>query len=101
MSQKGKGFQKSKRADRYTHTHTHTLYVVHGELRRLRCPSFAANELEGQGGRRLSSVSGKLESVKHQNPDSNPMNKKKFIRAGQWWYTPLIPALGRQRQADF
>jgi hypothetical protein len=23
------------------------------------------------------------------------------IRAGQWWRTPLIPALGRQRQADF
>jgi hypothetical protein len=21
--------------------------------------------------------------------------------AGQWWGTPLIPALGRQRQADF
>jgi hypothetical protein len=21
--------------------------------------------------------------------------------AGQWWLTPLIPALGRQRQADF
>jgi hypothetical protein len=21
--------------------------------------------------------------------------------AGQWWYTPLIPALGRQRQKDF
>jgi hypothetical protein len=20
---------------------------------------------------------------------------------GQWWRTPLIPALGRQRQADF
>jgi hypothetical protein len=23
------------------------------------------------------------------------------IIAGQWGYTPLIPALGRQRQADF
>jgi hypothetical protein len=25
----------------------------------------------------------------------------KKIAAGQWWHTPLIPALGRQRQADF
>jgi hypothetical protein len=24
-----------------------------------------------------------------------------FSDAGQWWRTPLIPALGRQRQADF
>jgi hypothetical protein len=23
------------------------------------------------------------------------------VWAGQWWRTPLIPALGRQRQADF
>jgi hypothetical protein len=22
-------------------------------------------------------------------------------QAGQWWRTPLMPALGRQRQADF
>ena len=22
-------------------------------------------------------------------------------RVGQWWCTPLIPALGRQKQADF
>jgi hypothetical protein len=24
-----------------------------------------------------------------------------IITAGQWWRTPLIPALWRQRQADF
>jgi hypothetical protein len=28
------------------------------------------------------------------------INKKKWP-AGQWWCTPLIPSLGRQRQADF
>jgi hypothetical protein len=26
---------------------------------------------------------------------------KRAVYAGQWWRTPLIPALGRQRQADF
>jgi hypothetical protein len=26
---------------------------------------------------------------------------KILFPARQWWYTPLIPALGRQRQADF
>jgi hypothetical protein len=28
-------------------------------------------------------------------------NFKKKKKAGQWWHTPLIPALGRQRQEDF
>jgi hypothetical protein len=27
--------------------------------------------------------------------------KKKMRCAGQWWRTPLIPTLGRQRQTDF
>ena len=26
---------------------------------------------------------------------------KHDTQAGQWWHTPSIPALGRQRQADF
>ena len=26
---------------------------------------------------------------------------KRLSAAGQWWHTPLIPALGRQRQVDF
>jgi hypothetical protein len=26
---------------------------------------------------------------------------RKLHPAGQWWCTPLIPALGRQKQADF
>jgi hypothetical protein len=27
--------------------------------------------------------------------------EQKIRRVGQWWCTPLIPALGRQRQVDF
>jgi hypothetical protein len=26
---------------------------------------------------------------------------KKLILAGQWWHTPLIPALGEQKQENF
>jgi hypothetical protein len=35
---------------------------------------------------------------------TNKTFKNKFkskTKAGHWWYMPLIPALGRQRQVDF
>jgi hypothetical protein len=36
---------------------------------------------------------------KRKNTDKEPIKDSKF--AGRWWRTPLIPALGGQRQADF
>uniref|UniRef100_A0A8C6I8S2 Uncharacterized protein n=1 Tax=Mus spicilegus TaxID=10103 RepID=A0A8C6I8S2_MUSSI len=31
----------------------------------------------------------------------NPVSKKKIVnRAGRWWHTPLIPALGSTREAE-
>jgi hypothetical protein len=30
-----------------------------------------------------------------------PLSEKVLEYSRAWWHTPLIPALGRQRQADF
>jgi hypothetical protein len=37
--------------------------------------------------------------LKTHSDERKPLEKAWF--AGQWWHMPLIPALGRQRQADF
>jgi hypothetical protein len=36
---------------------------------------------------------------KGKRPSKNGL--KRYIFARQWWYMPLIPALGRQKQLNF
>jgi hypothetical protein len=39
------------------------------------------------------------QKTKISQPNKNPKTKPNQVR--HWWYTPLIPALGRQRQIFF
>jgi hypothetical protein len=44
------------------------------------------------------------EMLTHRRVKGDPMSKSlnnNCSIAGRWWRTPLIPALGRQRQGDF
>jgi hypothetical protein len=40
-----------------------------------------------------------MRNTEHENVRTQKKKKKKKSRV--WWCTPLIPALGRKRQADF
>ena len=41
----------------------------------------------------------KKKTKKTKKNKTKKKKRKKHARAGQWWRTPLTPALGRQRQA--
>jgi hypothetical protein len=40
-------------------------------------------------------------STQPSRPPVAPLSLKNNMSCGAWWHTPLIPALGRQRQVDF
>jgi hypothetical protein len=48
-----------------------------------------------------SESSDSLSYIVKLNLKTNKQPFKKKDMAWQWWRSPLIPALGRQRQADF
>jgi hypothetical protein len=39
--------------------------------------------------------------INNEDSFSRSLAMKMAKYAGQWWHMPLIPELGRQRQADF
>jgi hypothetical protein len=41
------------------------------------------------------------QNVLYPNAEILSIHKKRMAVAGQWWSTPLIPAVGRQRQVNF
>jgi hypothetical protein len=51
-------------------------------------------DVEGKGG-------GSFRIRCGEGQDRWPDGHENEWRAGQWWYMPSIPALGRQRQVDF
>jgi hypothetical protein len=50
-------------------------------------------------GRKIKII--KAISLLKKNKENKQMCQRSISRAMQWWLVPLIPALGRQRQADF
>jgi hypothetical protein len=49
----------------------------------------------------MSHQGKELRRLEMKNKKQNKTNKETNKTSQVWWRTPLIPALGRQRQVDF
>ena len=49
----------------------------------------------------MKKISKKKEKRRKNKAKNKTTTTTKTGTVGQWWSMPLIPALGRQRQADF
>jgi hypothetical protein len=67
------------------------------ELRQMSCTLQKSRKRKKE--RRKETKERKKERKKERRKERKEGRKEG--RAGQWWHKPLIPALGRQRQADF
>jgi hypothetical protein len=66
--------------------------------------TFKPSTQEAESGKSLEFEANLVYRENSRTPratQKKPYVEKKKKSARQWWRTPLIPALGRQRQADF
>ena len=75
--------------------------VVKSKVSSSRGPGFNSQHPHGSSQLSVTPVPGNLTSSHRHTHRQNTSVHKMKISCRAWWRTPLIPALRRQRQADF